>query len=122
MRTTHFRIAFGLWLGLVILASILAYSGRIRPPPIPRLDLVLHAVAFGTLAALADGALARRRGLGLPLGPMLVLLAAGAEEALQGLSSRRTSCLSDFVADIVGVVAFTLAGRASSLRSASLPT
>ena len=106
-----FRLAFALHTGLVITIAALAYSGHLH---VPRLfaspyDLLAHAVLIGLMGALLDGALGFRpltrwapRWIGL--GPCIIVALAGIEEILQALSARRSSSLSDFLADLTGVV------------------
>jgi hypothetical protein len=51
---------------------------------------------------------------------VLVLLVAGVEEWAQRFSTRRTSCCSDFAADVAGVCFFCWAG--SRLRQNMAPS
>jgi hypothetical protein len=122
MRTarseTWFRVAFAAHAVLVVVIAALAYSGHLHVPKLftSPYDLVAHAVLIGLLGALADGALGFRpltrwtpRWLGL--GPAIIVALAGVEEILQTLSARRSSSLSDFVADVTGVVLLCAAVR-----------
>jgi hypothetical protein len=68
---------------------------------------------------LLDRALRERAVLRVPLGPAIVLVAAGIEELLQQLSPRRTTTLHDYVADVAGVVLFTWTGRVLARRLAA---
>lgn len=100
-----FRVAFALHLALVTSIAVAAYTGHVHlPASLPQIDKVGHALFFGLLGALAHGALAFRRVKGIPLGPLLVLLAAGIEELCQGLSPHRTMSIFDYAADVLGVV------------------
>ncbi len=104
-------MAFAVHTVLVVVIAALAYSGHLHVPKVftSPYDLVAHAVLIGLLGALLDGALGFRpltrwtpRWLGL--GPAIIVALAGIEELLQALSARRSSSLSDFVADVTGVV------------------
>jgi VanZ family protein len=113
-----FLAGFVAQLIVVITIVVLAYGGAL---PLPRLaianwDLLAHAVLIGMLGMFLDGALGFRplwrtapRFLGL--GPIIIIGVAGVEEILQMYASHRSSTLSDFVADVVGVVLFSAAAR-----------
>jgi hypothetical protein len=122
---TFFRVGFAAHLLLVLLISIGAYTGLLPTslPDFPGFDKLGHAVLIGGLAFFLDGALAHRRLLqahAFPrLAPVLIVAAAGIEEYLQRLSSRRSSDWGDFAADVVGVCFFAwLARRVSDTWSA----
>ena len=115
---TWFRLAFALHTALVVAIAGLAYSGHLNVPRIfaSPYDLLAHAILIGLLGALLDGALGFRplsrwtpRWIGL--GPTIIVALAGLEEILQTLSSRRSSSLSDFLADLSGVVILCAAIR-----------
>jgi len=115
---TWFRLAFGLHAILVLVIAALAYTGHLHVPRIftSPYDLVAHAVLIGLLGALADGALgfrplSRWTPSWIGLGPAVILVLAGIEESLQVLSARRSSSLSDFLADVTGVVLLCAAVR-----------
>lgn len=99
---------------LVVLAGIdLAAYLSVIPTKlhmIPLYDTVGHFVLLGLAGFLLHRALGRRAwrvlGIPLPVGPMLVVLGAAAEETLQVLSPVREACLSDFLADVVGIALF----------------
>ncbi|MBW2260949.1 MAG: hypothetical protein JRG91_03170 [Deltaproteobacteria bacterium] len=125
-----FRLAFVLHTGIVITVASLAYSGHLH---LPRLfaspyDLLGHAVLIGLMGALLDGALGFRpltrwtpRWLGL--GPSIIVALAGVEEILQVLSANRSSSLSDFLADVTGVVVLcTVVRILRARRSAGDPS
>jgi VanZ family protein len=108
--TTHrFRISACALFVLMVLVSAGAYIGGLPRvlERIPHGDLLGHALLFGLLAVLVDGALGHRplwRGARFPrLAPVIVIAVAGLEELAQGLSPRRSSSLSDFAADVAGV-------------------
>ncbi|MCC6556999.1 MAG: hypothetical protein IT372_28950 [Polyangiaceae bacterium] len=119
--TRAWRIGFAIQAALVCLISAGAYAGVLPTSlrALARADLLGHAVLIGLLAGSLDGALGFRRllrGAAFPrLAPVLVLALAGAEEIAQGLSPRRSSSLSDYAADVVGVCLFCwLARRADA--------
>jgi VanZ family protein len=122
--TRFWRLAFALQLLVVVAIVIGAYLGRLPTfyARVPYADLLAHAVLFGLLAGFLDGALGHRALLRgrlpwLRLAPVLVLAVAAVEEVAQRLSPRRTSSLSDFAADVVGVILFVwLAGRVTARR------
>ena len=102
-----------------VLASVLAYLGRMRleVAGVPHVDFVGHLVFTAMLAFFADGVVGRRR-LGaraFPVGPAAVLGVAGLDEVLQRFSTCRSSTLSDFVADAIGVTIGALAASRVSV-------
>jgi VanZ family protein len=107
--------AFAGQLALIAFASYLAYAGLIPASLLwvtRQFDWAFHALLFGPLGMLLDRALRERAVFRVvPLGPAIVLVAAGVEELLQQLSPRRSTTLHDYVADVVGVVAFTWLAR-----------
>jgi VanZ family protein len=121
MRTARserwFLAAFVIHACLVVTIAVLAYTGHL---PVHRLsashlDLLGHAVLIGLMGMLLDGALGSRPLLSrlpwLGMGPSIIVAVAGVEEILQVLSSRRSSSISDFVADVAGVVLLTALAR-----------
>lgn len=111
-KSTFWRVGFGLHLALVTAIGAAAYlrllSGIGRSLA-ENYDLVLHAVLIGLLAFFLDGSLRFRPLLNgrmrwLRLGPVIVLIVAGAEELLQSLSPHRSCSAYDFAADMVGIV------------------
>ena len=112
-------------------AAYLSLLPNLAPYLTRHYDLALHAVLIGLLAFFLDGALSCRPVLHarlgwLRLGPAIVLALAGLEELAQSLSPVRSCSLSDFVADLVGVVVFShlalRAHRASVAREERRPT
>jgi VanZ family protein len=110
-RSNGWRLGFALQLAAMCAMSGLAYTGHLPHflALVPNADKVLHCTGYGLLAFFACGAGAAsattdgeaRRAM--VLRAALVLAVAGLEEFLQRLSPRRTSCWSDFAADILGV-------------------
>jgi hypothetical protein len=123
-----FRVAAALHLAAIVAIAIGAYTGELPTslPSFPHADLVGHALLIGVLALLVDGALGwrapLRRARWLHLGPALVLLVAGLEEWAQRFSTRRTSCWSDFAADVAGVCFFCWAGERLLRRQNMAPS
>lgn len=97
------------YLALDITIGTMAYMGSLWAflPGIPHFDFAGHFVLIGGLAFFLDGVLdyrpVTRRVPWLRLAPTAVLTVAGIEELLQALTPRRTSSVSDFVADVLGV-------------------
>jgi VanZ family protein len=115
MSVRRYRIALALHLSLICAISAWAYLGRLVLPNIPHIDLAGHLVLYGLLGGLAHGAMRGRVLHRVPVGPAIVLTAAGIEELLQGLSPYRHVSLLDFLADVVGVVAcVAILGRVPS--------
>jgi hypothetical protein len=115
LERSTFRVAAAVHFAAIVAIAVGAYTGALPTslPSFPHADLVGHALLFGVLALLVDGALgwrAPRRARWLHVGPALVLLAAGVEEWAQRFSARRTSCWSDFAADVAGVCFFCWVG------------
>lgn len=109
-------MAFGLavHLGLVLVIGVSAYQGVLwaHLPGIPHFDLAGHFVLIGGLAFFLDGVLdyrpvTRRSPAWLRLAPVAVVALAAMEELAQALTPRRTSSVSDFLADVAGVVVFS---------------
>lgn len=121
--TRWFRIALGVYSIFLSTIGTLAYIGRLPGilVIVPHHDTLGHVVLIGTFSLLLDGSLSFRP---LPvlnwwpvgLGPVLVLVAAGAEELLQALSANRSSTLSDFAADLAGIFFFALLARILTWR------
>jgi hypothetical protein len=117
--------AFALHLTGVVFVSYLAYSGKMpewaASGPLQRYDWAAHAFAFGPLGMWLDRALRERplyaRRWAPPMGPAIVLAAAGIEELLQQLSPRRDTSLHDYAGDVAGVVLFTWLARVVARRS-----
>lgn len=111
-----FRLGLSVQLTLVVLGALAAYVGVMPAAPfgaVPHLDFFLHVIMIGGLAFFLDGTLEHRalwRGRG-SLAGALVLGVAGIEEWAQRLSPRRSSTISDFVADTLGVVFFVWLAR-----------
>ena len=111
------RIALAAHLTLVVSIGAAAYLGAlpVHFPRYPHSDLVAHALLVGLLALFADGALGFRslfpgRLALVRLGSTIVLVVAAVEEMAQGLSPMRSSDITDFAADVVGIVVFSTAG------------
>ena len=115
------------WTGLLLVSALAAYlSSRAYAEGLPELfrivphfDKVVHFTIAGLLAFFLDGALRRRTlfagsRVAVPLAAVAILAPAAVEEYLQRYSTRRTSSLWDFAADLAGVVVFvTLSRRAA---------
>jgi hypothetical protein len=108
-----FHVGLAAQVSLVVLVSAGAYAGVLptQLPSWPHADLLGHAVLFGMIGFFLAGAFALR-GRAWWLAPAAVLACAGIEEWAQRLSPRRSSCWSDFVADVVGVCIFSWVARA----------
>jgi VanZ family protein len=115
-RLLLYRVALAAYLVFLVTISVLAYRSKLPftgvMQGVPRYDLFFHALFMGTAAFLSNGALdgkllARVRGVPIPIGPVAVLTVAGIEEWAQRFSPARSSTISDFAADVVGVVLFT---------------
>ena len=121
----RFLLAFASMLAFVIAVSIGAYLDVLPTDAgVPHADLLCHALFFGLLAATLDGALGRRplfRAASFPrLAPVIILAAAGLEELAQGLSPCRSSTLSDFLADAIGVFGLSwLVARCARLSASA---
>ncbi len=123
MGSTRLPWAVGLAvsIAIVITGSAFAYAGAL---PMwfaaGNVDKGLHFAMASALAFFTDGVLARRAlvpgKILLPLAPVVVLVPVGIEEYLQRLSDVRSSSIWDFTADVLGVVAGTLASRAVARR------
>lgn len=102
-------------LGLVLVIAVSAYQGALWAylPAIPHFDLAGHFVLIGGLAFFLDGVLdyrplTKKCPSWLRLAPVAVLSLAAIEELAQALTPRRTSSVSDFLADVAGVAFFSL--------------
>jgi hypothetical protein len=113
-----FLVGFVLHTSLVVTIASLAYSGKVPLMgwAVAPWDLLGHALLIGMLGMLLDGALGFRplwpsapRWLGL--GPVIIVSIAGFEETMQMFASNRSSTISDFAADVVGIVFFSTIAR-----------
>ncbi len=113
----RWRFIFAAYVPLIATIDVLAYL-RLLPGwlgAIPYYDTIIHFLGLGFLGLVAHRALDRRAfrllGLALPAGPLLVGALAAADEAMQGLSSSRSSNLGDLAANLSGVAVFYLVDR-----------
>lgn len=104
---------------------IVAAYARLIPVQVaafPLYDKLGHAVLLGTASFLGHRATGRKHvRLGrwaVPLAPLLVALAAFAEECLQAFSPYRTFSMLDYACDLIGIVLFYVADRAWAKRRA----
>ncbi|MCA9621845.1 MAG: VanZ family protein [Myxococcales bacterium] len=112
------RWGLGLHLGAALTIVAAAYLGLL-PIAIQRLhvhaDKVLHFLIIGGVAfwlvGVWDDARLTLGSLRLPLAVLVPLSIAGIEEMLQTFSPRRNADPLDFLADLLGLVAFYLVGR-----------
>lgn len=108
---TFWNYGLGLHLTVVSIISLLAYL-NILPTTyefIPRVDLFGHLVLVGLLAFFLDGVLGFRplfsgKFAFLRLAPVLVIALAALEELAQSFSPYRTPSVSDFLADVAGII------------------
>jgi VanZ family protein len=113
-------LAIGIyWAMLLVLTHLPGEEREVRPNRIPHLDKIAHAAAFAGLAVLACVAVAAFRPLTLPIlvGIACALaLYAAVDEFTQGWVRHRTPDFSDWLADMLGMLAgigaFLLARRA----------
>ena len=79
---------------------------------IPYADKIGHVMLYGILALLLNFALnfksTKIAGFNLQIGALIVLTFAGVEELTQYYFPNRTLDIYDFLADVVGVVIFSL--------------
>ncbi len=105
-------IGLGLNIGVVVLVSLAAYLGwletffQVLPPGC---DLIGHFVLIGLLGFFLDGALNLRpllpgKWLWLRLAPVMMLVIGASEESAQAFSPIRTACVSDFLANALGIL------------------
>lgn len=111
VSTKFWRYGLVIHFSMVSMIVVLAYVGLIptQYKIVPHADLVGHAILIGLLAFFLDGALHFRHVIPgklafLRLAPVIVLSLAGIEEMIQAFSPLRTASLSDFSADVVGVI------------------
>lgn len=117
-----FLIGLALQVAVVGSLSLLAYVGGLpRWRFLNQYDYVLHAVLVGPIALWLDGIFAYRdvsRRVPVPLGPAIIAAFAVTEEYLQRYSPLRTSTWKDFFGNLIGIVVFTVLGRALFHRRA----
>lgn len=108
----RFALALVGYLSFLTLVDVSAYLGILptKLRAIPLYDTIGHFGLLGIAGLLLHRALGRRsvrvKGVPLPVGPMLVVIGAAAEELLQIFSPVRECCFSDFAADVVGIALF----------------
>lgn len=108
---TFWNYGLSIHLSVVTTISLSAYWG-ILPTTykvIPHADLWGHLVFVGLLTFFLDGALRFRplfpgKLAFLRLAPALMIAIAAIEELVQSFSPRRTASISDFLADVLGIV------------------
>lgn len=126
MPTIFWKYGFFIHLSIVTIIVVSAYLGIIPSvfTVIPFSDLIGHALLIGLLAFYLDGLLNFRplipgKFTFLRLAPILILLISAIEELAQSFSSRRTSSMWDFTADITGIILLSclakLIGRKTSI-------
>jgi len=78
---------------------------------VPYSDKMAHAILFGVMAMLLNYSLKFKSikfwKFNLQLGAIIVLTFAGLEEISQAFNPNRTLDWGDFIADVVGIVAFS---------------
>jgi hypothetical protein len=107
-RTWPWWIGFGVVCALALGFTWNAYHDRV-PDLFRNYDKVVHFSFAGALAFFLHRATGRRS-----LWPVAVLLVVfGVEELAQMASVHRTSSITDYAADVAGVVVFTMLARIS---------
>jgi glycopeptide antibiotics resistance protein len=95
----------------LLFISIAAYL-RIIPNEIkqfPHYDTLLHFILLGFASYFAHRAINRKYiWKYIPLGPVIILLLAIAEESSQMFSDIRCFCFSDLLANVSGIIIFYL--------------
>ncbi|MFP4056460.1 MAG: VanZ family protein [Candidatus Brocadiia bacterium] len=134
-RRGHLRRLFALWLPtLAVMAAIHVGSVwtavRTEGPPIPHLDKVLHAGAYGLLAWLLARGMEESWGVSASAVAWLAFVAAtvygGLHEVLQGFAARTPDAM-DLAADAAGAAAAAaawwglLARRSTARRPGAAP-
>ena len=114
MKQRH--LLSGIFFGIILL---IIYHANTNPRSdffvflkhIPYSDKIAHALLFGVMAMLLNYSLNFKSiafwKFNLQLGAIIVLSFAGAEELTQAFNPNRTLDWNDFLADVVGVVAFS---------------
>ena len=114
MKTNILKIAmplgFFIFISLIIfIADNANYNFALRwVGSIPYGDKIAHATLYGVMAMLLNYGLSYRKIKGIQLGAVLVLTFAIIEEFSQMYIPSRTFDLYDILADIVGVILFSL--------------
>ena len=107
-------LGFFLFIGFIIyLADTADYNFAFRLiGHIPNGDKLMHGLLYGVMALLLNYGLNFKSkkifGFNMQIGAILVLTFAGLEEITQYWLPSRTCDVFDFVADVVGVVLFSL--------------
>ena len=109
----RWAIAFGGYIGVLVIISVLAYH-RLLPSALTQNDKLGHFVLFGLAGFLSHHSLRRRwirlGPLPVPLGPFAVSLLVIGDEILQSLSPNRSSGIDDLIANWLGIVVFVIIG------------
>jgi len=118
MRVNNLRILLPLSffifiLFIIYLADTADYNFAFRViGHIPNGDKLMHGLIYGVMAFLLNYGLNYKSckffGFNMQIGALIVLTFAGLEEISQYLLPSRTCDIFDFVADMVGVVLFSL--------------
>lgn len=112
-RAPRWRAAFAVY-ALALFTATHWPQLKLPAGDIPRPDLLVHLVAFGGFAFLVHRCRFFGRGLRNTIGAFAVSIAYAAfDEGTQAIPIiRRHAVWSDFLANVVGVIAGTLAGMA----------
>ena len=109
----RWAIAFMIYIGILVVISILAYRNQL-PQMLTINDKLGHFVLFGLAGFLSHRALKQRSlrayRLAIPLGPLLVGLLVIIDEGLQSLSANRSSGMDDLWANWIGIIIFIWIG------------
>jgi polysaccharide biosynthesis protein VpsQ len=107
-------ICFWFYLGILFAISMSAYL-RVIPTEIaqfPYYDTVLHFLLLGIAAYLSHLALNKRQlhilDTALPLAPFLVFMFCIIDEIIQKFTPHRSADIIDLLADVCGIIVFTL--------------
>ena len=114
MKTNIFKIVLPLGFfifisSIIFIADSANYNFALRwVGAIPYGDKIAHAMLYGVMAMLINYALSYRKVKGMLVGSVLVLTFAILEEFSQIYIPSRTFDLYDILADVVGVILFSL--------------
>lgn len=116
-RKRRWKLIFAAYVVLIAGIDLLAYL-RMLPgwiAAIPHYDTIIHFLGLGFLGLATHRVMSRRTvqlpGLCLPVGPVIIAALASADEALQSLSTSRSSNLGDLAANLSGILVFYLVDR-----------
>ncbi|MBF2062947.1 MAG: VanZ family protein [Calothrix sp. C42_A2020_038] len=118
-------VVFCFYLGILFAISMSAYL-KVIPTEIsqfPYYDTILHFLLLGLAAYLSHLAFNKRQlhifGTAIPLMPFIVFLFCIIDEIIQKFTPHRSADIIDLIADVCGIIVFTILAEYTPIRKTS---